>query len=384
MQKGNILAIEGDKATQRWMDSLLSQAGYTVEFAKNGEDGIQMASRNTFNLIILDLAFSDLTCEQVFDSIRRNQMIEIIPFIIFAEKIEQSGMERLLQKGFDDYIAKRPDVELELLKSVEKTIKDPRPVISELKTGRMISFFSAKGGNGTSTLCNNIAHSLANQVSPETVLVVDLVLPMGTLAMMNGINSAKSIIEMTTMDVPCDPNILKECIEFDEIWNFHFIRGSGAPQESQTLNPDKLNLLFAQILQMYDYILVDLGKNLSRISLPILKKSGFVVTVFGADLVTADLTQRTMHYLEETGIQKKKLFPILNRAVGREGLTKAEIEQKFDISIQRAIPFAANKFNHANNQRVPYIKEFPEDIVSMVLNDIAKMMIGHDTGSLEV
>ena len=382
MQKGTILVIESDNATHKWIDSLLSKAGYTVEIAETGGDGIQLATRTTYDLIILDLIVGDLTGEQVYDSIRQNPMIENVPFIIFAAKIDEAEMEKLLEKGFEDYIVKRPDVEFELLKSVAKTIKEPRPVIGDIQTGRMISFFSAKGGNGTSTLCINIAHNLARQVEPKTVLVVDLVLPMGTLAMMTGANHSKSIAEITSKDGPCDSDYLNDCITYDEKWNFHFIRGAGNPKESQKLNPDKLNHLFANILKMYDYILVDLGKTLSRISLPILKRSDFLVVVFGADFVTADLTQKTLAFLEETGIQKNKLFPILNRAVGREGMTKAEIEEKFELEVKRAIPFAENKFNHCSNQQVPYADEFPDDIVNLVLSDIAGLMIEHDTGVL--
>ena len=382
MHKGKILIIESDNATQQWLSSLLEKVGYSVEIANSGEEGILSATRESFEVIIIDLKLSDSPGEEIYDSIRKNPMVDNVPFIIFSEKSDIVEMERLREKGFSDYIVKRSDVEFELLKSVATAISDPRPEVAEIKTGKMITFFSAKGGNGTSTLCLNIAHSLANKVSPKSVLVVDLVLPIGTLGMMNGMLNTKTVVEITSEEGPCNPEELQDCIDFDETWNFSFIRGSGSPRESQKLNPDKLNLLFANVLQMYDYILIDMGKNLSKISLPLLKRSDFVVAVFGADHVTADLTQKTISFLEDEGIQKKKLFPVLNRAVGREGMTKSEIEEKFDIVIKRAIPYAANKLNHSNNQQKPYANSFPEDIVNLVFEDIANLMIEHNTEML--
>jgi MinD-like ATPase involved in chromosome partitioning or flagellar assembly len=384
MEKGNILVIESNKATQNWIEALLKKAGYSVEIAGNGFDGMRFAARATHNLIIMDLVLSDTTGEMVYDSIRQNPMIGSVPFLIFAEKVDDAYMEKLREKGFDNFVEKKPDVEFELLRSIIEAIKEPQSIVPDVKAGRLISFFSAKGGNGTSTLCINIAHNLANQVDPKTVLVIDLALPMGTLAMMTGASPNKSIAEMASEGGSCDPEFIKECISRDEPWNFSFIHGSNSPQESQIIDPDQLNLLFASILTMYDYILVDLGKSLSRISLPILKRSDFVVAVFGADFVTVDLTLKTLAYLEDTGIHRTKVFPILNRAVGREGLTKAEIEDKYDLEIQRAIPFAENKMNHSINQQVPYAQEFPEDVVNLVLNDIAGIMIEHNTGMLNL
>ena len=242
MDKGNILVIDSDKATQKWLDSLLTKAGYVVQTADNGVEGLQLAARATHDLIILDLILSDTTGEQVFDSIRQNPMVGNIPFIIFSPKSDESEMERLREKGFDDFVVKRADVEFELLKSIAKVIQNPRPEIPKIKTGRLISFFSAKGGNGTSALCINIAHDIANKVAPKSVLVVDLVLPMGTLAMMTGTTGSKSIAEITAKEGDCDREILLECITFDETWNFSFISGSGTPQESQKINPDNLNI----------------------------------------------------------------------------------------------------------------------------------------------
>jgi pilus assembly protein CpaE len=384
MEKGNILVIESNKATQKWIDSILKKAGYSVEIAENGFDGMRFAARSTHNLIIMDLGLSDTTGEMVYDSIRQNPMVGNVPFIIFSAKVDDAYKESLLEKGFADFVVKKPDVEFELLRAIIEAIQGPQSIVPDVKAGRLISFFSAKGGNGTSSLCINIAHNLAKKVDPKTVLVVDLTLPMGSLAMMTGAKANKSIAEIASEGGSCDHDFLKECISHDETWNFSFIHGSRTPQEAQIIDPDKLNLLFASILKMYDYILVDLGKTLSRISLPILKRSDFVVAVFGADFVTVDLTLKTLAYLEEAGIQKTKVFPILNRAVGREGLTKSEIEDKYELKIQRAIPFAENKMNHSINQQVPYAQEFPEDVVNLVLNDIAGIMIVHNTGILEL
>jgi CheY-like chemotaxis protein len=52
MENKNILVVEDDNATRDTMIDLLSEAGYEVESARNGEEAIAMAREYTFDIVI--------------------------------------------------------------------------------------------------------------------------------------------------------------------------------------------------------------------------------------------------------------------------------------------------------------------------------------------
>ncbi|MCJ7584622.1 MAG: response regulator [Anaerolineales bacterium] len=374
MTKNTILVIDNDQATSKWLFTFLSNAGYEVRTASSGREGLGKLTAERPNLVILDLSLPDIGGEQVVESIIQNPITANIPIVVLLRKDNPQEIARLFDKGIADYIVKRPGIESELLAKCRTCLSRARHSTSQLPKGRLISFFSAKGGNGTSTLCLNLAHILARQVTPKTVLVTDMVLPLGSLSIMTGSQQRRSIVELTTEGGPYDYKKLKEFLAPARLWDFSILQGSRNPHDAQRLNPDQIEPLFESLLLMFNYVIVDLGKTLSRVSLPLLGSSDGVVIVLGVDLVTVELTLAALKFLEETGIQKDKLFLILNRAVGREGLSKLEIERRFNLPIQGTVPYVQDNFNLASNQNVPYASRFPQDPCKLILNDLAGLL----------
>ncbi len=80
MENKNILVVEDDNATRDTMIDLLSEAGYEVESARNGEEAIAMAREYTFDIVITDLKMPKGDGIQVLEEIKKidNRTIVII------------------------------------------------------------------------------------------------------------------------------------------------------------------------------------------------------------------------------------------------------------------------------------------------------------------
>jgi Flp pilus assembly CpaE family ATPase len=124
----------------------------------------------------------------------------------------------------------------------------------------------------------------------------------------------------------------------------------------------------------YDYVLVDLGRSLLRLSLPILQAADLVVLILSTDLSTVNQTKKLWHYLREQDIPANRVYAIINRAVGLEGLTKAETEKLLEIGINLTIPYMMGNFTLANNQNAPISVKFPTDTATMILKQAAMEM----------
>lgn len=80
MENKNILVVEDDNATRDTMIDLLSEAGYEVQSARNGEEAIAMAREYSFDMVITDLKMPKGDGIQVLEQIKKidNRTIVII------------------------------------------------------------------------------------------------------------------------------------------------------------------------------------------------------------------------------------------------------------------------------------------------------------------
>jgi len=134
---------------------------------------------------------------------------------------------------------------------------------------------------------------------------------------------------------------------------------------------DQLDAILNAVLESYDYILVDMGRALSRISLPIIQKADVVVLIVGTDLSSAILTKKVWEYLKNHDIDPRRLYALQNRAVGLEGLSKTEFEQMTGMQIRLTMPYLNGNFTIANNRHEPIIEKFPNDSASFTLKQVA-------------
>jgi hypothetical protein len=84
-----------------------------------------------------------------------------------------------------------------------------------------------------------------------------------------------------------------------------------------------------------------------------------------------ELSSRLLKYLLSKGVHQERVYPILNRAVGLQGLTRAQIESTLGIGVRMTVPYLMDNFTLANNLHIPFISKFPEDSASMQLKEIA-------------
>jgi hypothetical protein len=95
-------------------------------------------------------------------------------------------------------------------------------------------------------------------------------------------------------------------------------------------------------------------------------------------VATADLTLTVLEYLKTQGVDPNRIYLIQNRAVGLEGLTKAELEKKLGLSIGVTMPYMGDNFTVANNRHEPLASRFREDSAALLLKQAGIQMLEMD------
>ena len=372
-----VLIVESDLIALNFLRDMFNRAGYSALTAPSGKEGLIEAWRDRPEMIVIDPALPDLDGLEVVRKLRADHRTASAKILLISARAQPEDILTGMQSGADEYLIKRPGADLELLERVQALFPLGGEAADEAASqsaarGRLICFLSAKGGLGTSSLCANIAHVLAKQVNPKTVVVVDLVLPIGSISQIVGVNPLETIVEATQLEPKAvTPEKMLALARVMPNWQFHLLAGARDPEAAQLLQVTRLEAVFETLRQTFDYVLVDLGRALSRISLPLIRTSARLVLILGSDTSTVALTKITLKYLELQGVRRSHIFPILNRAVGLEGMTKPDMEKELALTIPGIIPHLGGSFALANNQHQPFAFKFPTNTATFALHDLS-------------
>lgn len=99
-----VLIIEDEQSILKLLSYNLEQEGYIVEYAMDGQEGLNMALENVYDIILLDLMLPNKNGMDICREIRQEK-IEV-PIIMLTAKDTEIDKILGLEIGADDYITK--------------------------------------------------------------------------------------------------------------------------------------------------------------------------------------------------------------------------------------------------------------------------------------
>jgi two-component system cell cycle response regulator DivK len=108
MQK-TLLVIEDNEQSLYMMTFLLTRYGYNVVQARDGREGIALASQVKPTLILLDIQLPVMDGYAVAQALRRNPALARVPIIAVTSYAMAGDRERILAAGCTDYLEKPLD-----------------------------------------------------------------------------------------------------------------------------------------------------------------------------------------------------------------------------------------------------------------------------------
>jgi two-component system OmpR family response regulator len=115
-----LFIVEDDPAIASFLVKGLKEAGFAVDQASSGGAALEMASRESYDLAIIDLMLPGMDGLALIEELRRRRIT--VPVIILSAKRSVDDRVRGLQAGGDDYLTK-PFAFEELLARVQALIR---------------------------------------------------------------------------------------------------------------------------------------------------------------------------------------------------------------------------------------------------------------------
>ena len=381
-----ILVIDENAASRNYLLNFLREKQFNVLEAASGREALIAAWRDEPDLVLFDPVFSDIRDEEFIQKLRSNSRTSTTPLIALSSDSSLFRKEACLKAGVTEYLIKSSQAIPALEESLARLfggsrgVDEQKPAESvnreEKDSGLLIVFLSAKGGTGTSSLCANLAMNITHSQPEARVVVADLVLPIGSIGQIVGYEGKTNLI--TVADIPSgqtNEEYFHSNLPRPELWKFQLLAGSPDPQHGNNLKGERIEQIVDKLRSAYDFVILDIGRSLSRIGLPLIQKADLITLIVSTDQSTIQLTRTVWNYLQTQGIQDQRIYAILNRAVGLDGLTKNEAEEIIGLKIKTTMPYMGSNFSLANNLNQPITTKYPTDTASIIFKETAGDMV---------
>ncbi|MDM7915049.1 MAG: response regulator [Candidatus Eisenbacteria bacterium] len=120
MDKGKVLVVEDETDIRELIRYHLERENYRVVAAASGEEGLDLAKRQPFDLVVLDVMLPGMDGLEVCRRLRTDGATRATPILMLTARTEEADIVSGLEIGADDYVTKpfRPRVLLARIKAV--------------------------------------------------------------------------------------------------------------------------------------------------------------------------------------------------------------------------------------------------------------------------
>ncbi len=219
------------------------------------------------------------------------------------------------------------------------------------RSGRVLSFFGAKGGAGTTTLAVNTAIDIA-RTSKRPTLIIDLHQVLGEVALFLGVRPRFTIVDAIDNLHRIDQEFLRELVARHKS-GLDILAGAEQADRPGPQDVPALEQLLQVLSRSYDFIIIDAG---------IVTNACAEVAVYGADgiylVANPDVpsirnAQRLVDRICQLGAERDRLRVVLNRTSDQHLIAPKQIESALGYPIAQAFASDYGTVSAALNSGVP-------------------------------
>ena len=284
-----------------------------------------------------DLIFLDVSDDPIMGLKFAQFLIEGAPnrrIIGLGEPLTPELLLQAMQAGVSEYLPK-PVSEEKIQDAIDRIARKFGHRVEERRRepGKLLAFFSPKGGAGSTCVATNTAISL-HRLTRGKVLLVDLDLELGETALLLGVEPRFSFVDLVRNFHRVDAGLLASYIERHDS-GVELLSAPFHPAKAETVTGDQIRQILHFLKQHYDWVVVDTSKSFTPPTLATFEQADSVFLVTNVDLPSLRNITRCLPLLERMGQVKEDdwLRIVVNRYQASDPITLKEIEKTLGIPV---------------------------------------------------
>ena len=202
-----------------------------------------------------------------------------------------------------------------------------------VKDGKIINIIGSKGGVGTTTVAVNLAVSLAEKKSVQSVALIDMNLLFGDIPLFLEIEPKYNWSEITKNISRLDDTFLKNILSVDAS-GVCVLPSPSYLSDQNLATPAIMERLLLVMRRMFDFVVIDGGQSLGSISLKILELSDTLLLVSNLTLPCLSNTNKLLRTFHDLGFPPKENIKLLiNRYLKKSDISIKDAETTLEKEI---------------------------------------------------
>ena len=382
------------------LESALSAAGYATTTVTTPADAVGAMRGRPVDLIVAE----GLAASGAIASLRTaGDGGGVTPILVVAPAHDVEARIAFLEAGADDVIPgtfSSSELEARVMALLIRAGKVRPELASRAGRGEVISFFSPKGGVGTTTLAVNTAVLLAGGGAPgsaapggrgrsraatpsddgvnpgQRVLLIDLDLQFGQVATHLNLSPRYDIAGLASDEQALADEELARSYLTTHPSGLAVLAAPPRPEADFRVTLEHLERILEIVRSGFDHIVVDLGSRLDPRSLWMLEQSDVHVFVLFPEIAALRSMSLLNAFLVETTPLQAKALLVINHVLPTELLKARDVENLLHAKPAAEIPYVEVDMMRAVNEGVPIVMGRPASPATAALRRVAQATMG--------
>jgi pilus assembly protein CpaE len=227
--------------------------------------------------------------------------------------------------------------------------------VTALREGKALAFMSCKGGSGATFLATNFGYALA-ALAGRKVLLLDLHGQFGDATLyVSDQKPGMTLSDICSQIGRLDAAFLESCL-------VHVAPGYGVlaaaddPALATQMKPEHIDAILRVARQHYDYVLLDVGRQIDALSLRALDQADAIYPVLQLALPDIRDGRRLLDIFRSLGYPAERTRLIVNRYEKGGKLRLADLEQALGAEVLHTVPNDYLAATDSVNQGIPLLQ----------------------------
>lgn len=218
-------------------------------------------------------------------------------------------------------------------------------------SAQVFAFISSKGGSGATFLAANIGDQLAED--RKKVLLIDLNLQFGEAALTLSDRKPESdIVQVAHNLARLDAHFLEASLIHINS-NYAVLAAPDDPAKAMDVRPEHLEAILKLAASRYDYILLDVNRQLDDLTVKALDRANLIFVVLQATMPYIRNANRLMSVFRSLGYSPDKVAVLVNRYWKNDEIGLNQVRASLGLSKMHTIPNGYKDVAKAINLGVP-------------------------------
>ena len=357
----------------------LGEAGYVTTSVDTAAEAVNALGTHPFDLVVAE----GLAVSGAIGRIREATRSQI-PVVIVSPAGDVEARIAFLEAGADDVIAagfSARELEARVEALLIRTGRSRPAGPAGDGAGRIVTFFSPKGGVGTTTLAVNSAVLLAGgqdqmQGQGGRVLLIDLDLQFGQVATHLNLSPRYDISDLCRDDQALTDPSLAPTYLTPHSSGVSVLAAPVNPEADFRITVDHVEQAIAVLKPGFDHILIDCGSRLDPRTLWMLEQADTHIFVIFPEIAALRATTLMLGFLAETATLRAVTHLVVNHIFPKELLKTRDVENLLKAKPAAEIPYTEVDMIRAVNEGVPVVFSRPSSPASQAIQALAVAIVG--------